>query len=214
MAKLRVISGPLAGQTIEVENELVFGRQDTDITIDDLELSRRHAVVRRHANRLQVEDLGSSNGTFVDGNRIDAPTLLGGGAEIRLGVTVLVVEGVLPVQSEVPGDPEAALVDDLDRQATRVRAVPPPPPTQETAVSAGATTPDHAPTMPGSRQPASPPAAAALPQAPSGPLTEFRPPERPHQRGLATRSWIPVVLSFGTVILTAIALVIYFAAQS
>src|SRR5579884_1219257 len=97
MAKLRAISGPLAGRTIEVENELVIGRQDTDVTIDDLELSGRHAVVRRHANRLQVEDLGSSSGTFVDGTRIAEPTLLGGGAEIRVGTTVLVVEGVLPV---------------------------------------------------------------------------------------------------------------------
>ena len=98
MAKLRAISGPIAGQTIEVENELVIGRQDAGLTIDDPELSRRHAVVRRHANRLQVEDLGSSNGTFVDGTRVEEPTLLGGGAEIKLGTTVLVVEGVLPVE--------------------------------------------------------------------------------------------------------------------
>ena len=44
-----------------------------------------------------MEDLGSTNGTFVDGTRIDEPTLLGGGAEIKIGTTVLVVEGVLPV---------------------------------------------------------------------------------------------------------------------
>src|SRR6201986_415169 len=100
MAKLRAISGPLAGQTIEVEGELVIGRQDTDVTIDDLELSRRHAVVRRHADRLQVEDLGSSNGTFVDGTRIEEPTILGGGAEIQIGTTKLVVEGVLPAGRE------------------------------------------------------------------------------------------------------------------
>ena len=87
MARLRVVSGPLAGQTIDVENEVVIGREDTDLTIDDVELSRRHAVVRRHASRLQVEDLGSTNGTFVDGTRIEEPTLLGGGAEIQIGTT-------------------------------------------------------------------------------------------------------------------------------
>ena len=100
MARLRVVSGPLAGQTFDVENEVVIGREDTDLTIDDVELSRRHAVVRRHASRLQVEDLGSTNGTFVDGTRIEEPTILGGGAEIQIGTTKLVVEGVLPAGRE------------------------------------------------------------------------------------------------------------------
>jgi pSer/pThr/pTyr-binding forkhead associated (FHA) protein len=200
MARLRAISGPLAGQTIEVENELVIGRQDTDVTIDDLELSRRHAVVRRHANRLQVEDLGSSNGTFVDGNRIEEPTLLGGGAEIRIGATVLVVEGVLPVQSTEAR--ERAGVDTigpgLARQVTRVQAVPPPPPQQqEAAVSAGATST------------AAPSAPAAPP--PQTPIAEFRPPQRAHRGGIATRSWLAVALSFGTAIAVAVALVIFFA---
>ena len=97
MARLRVVSGPAAGKTVDIEEEVVIGREDADLDIDDDELSRRHAVVRRHANRLQVEDLGSTNGTFVDGNRIAEPTLLGGGAEIKIGTTVMVVEGVLPV---------------------------------------------------------------------------------------------------------------------
>ena len=210
MARLRAISGPLAGQTIEVEKELVIGRQDTDVTIDDLELSRRHAVVRRHANRLQVEDLGSSNGTFVDGNRIEEPTLLGGGAEIRIGTTVLVVEGVLPVQaSETMAAPGAAQAsaDDLDRQVTRIRSVPPSPPTQEAAVTTGATSasPSAATTTA-----AAPPASTARPHTPSAPVGEFRPPQRPRRQGIATRSWIPIALSFGTVIAVAIALVIYF----
>jgi pSer/pThr/pTyr-binding forkhead associated (FHA) protein len=201
MARLRAISGPLAGQTIEVENELVIGRQDTDVTIDDLELSRRHVVVRRHANRLQVEDLGSSNGTFVDGNRIEEPTLLGGGAEIRIGATVLVVEGVLPVQSTEAR--ERAGIDTigpgLARQVTRVQEVPPPPPQQqEAAVSAGATST------------AAPGAAPAAP-APQTPIGEFRPPQRAHRGGIATRSWLAVALSFGTAIAVAIALVVFFA---
>jgi hypothetical protein len=202
MARLRAISGPLAGQTIEVEKELVIGRQDTDVTIDDVELSRRHAVVRRHANRLQVEDLGSSNGTFVDGTRIAEPTLLGGGAEIRVGATVLVVEGVLPVQSAEAGAAAGnseSIVPDLARQVTRVQNVPPPPPQQqEAAVSAGATST------------AAPGAAPAAP-APQTPIGEFRPPQRAHRGGIATRSWLAVALSFGTAIAVAIALVVFFA---
>jgi pSer/pThr/pTyr-binding forkhead associated (FHA) protein len=220
MARLRVVTGPLAGQTVEVDKEVVIGREEnTDMMIDDEELSRRHAVVRRFANRLQVEDLDSFNGTFVDGNRIKEPTLIGGGAEIKIGTTVLVVEGVLPVR-----DSEAREV--VDRNKTRLHEMP--------AELAGANAREEVPVGAASTATASPAAsssgtrtqptassggpsaspAAPLAGAPSGPLGEFHPPARRQQRGLASRSWIPVALSFGTVILTAIALVIYFSAHS
>ena len=88
MARLRVVSGPLAGQTIDVETEVVIGREDTDLTIDDVELSRRHAVVRRHASRLQVEDLGSTNGTWVNTRRIGERTQLDKGDLLQVGGTV------------------------------------------------------------------------------------------------------------------------------
>ena len=88
MARLRVVSGPNAGQTVDVEEEIVIGREDTDLAIDDDELSRRHAVVRRHANRLQVEDLGSTNGTWVNAERIETPTRLGRGDLLQVGGTV------------------------------------------------------------------------------------------------------------------------------
>jgi hypothetical protein len=193
MARLRIVSGPLEGQTVDVEGELFIGREDVDLEIGDLEMSRRHAVVRQFANRLQVEDLGSSNGTFVDGARIEEPTLCGGGAEIRVGTTVLVVEGVLPVSSPNSRGKVA------DPKATRIAEVP----TEMTAPPAVASEPAAAAVA----------AVAAPAGPPSVPLREFRPPERRRQRGLASRSWIPVALSFGTAILTAIALVIYFAAR-
>lgn len=188
MARLRVVSGPNAGQTVDVGEEIVIGREDTDLAIDDDEMSGRHAVVRRHANRLQVEDLGSTNGTFVDGTRIAEPTLLGGGAEIKVGTTVLVVEGVLPV-SDSSGDIP------VPRNVTRVSA----------AIVDGSPPPAASPA------PAAPAPAVAGPAAPTQAVGEFRPPERSRkQPGLASRSWVPVALSFGTVILVAIALVIYF----
>ena len=50
---------------------------------------------------------------------------------------------------------------------------------------------------------------------PTEAVGEFHPPERRKvQRGLASRSWVPVALSFGTVIIVAIALVIYFSQHS
>jgi pSer/pThr/pTyr-binding forkhead associated (FHA) protein len=194
MARLRVVSGPLAGQTIDVETEVVIGREDTDLTIDDVELSRRHAVVRRHASRLQVEDLGSTNGTYVDGTRIEEPTILGGGAEIRLGTTKLVVEGVLPAGRE-EAEPETP--ESRASQATRA-SIEIPPEMQKQPAAAGASA-------------AAPPTAVSQPK-PAQPLAPFSPPaKRSPQRGLASRSWVPVALSYGTVIVTAIALVLYFA---
>jgi predicted component of type VI protein secretion system len=206
MARLRVVSGPLAGQTIDVENEVVIGREDTDLTIDDVELSRRHAVVRPFASRLQVEDLGSTNGTYVDGTRIEEPTLLGGGAEIQLGMTVLVVEGVLPAGRDAA---EPATGETSGAQVTRQRAIPPElqkkpagqPAAAGASARAGAAASPAPPTM----------ASPAAPAAPAQPLAPFHPPEHRRQRGLASRSWVPVALSFGTVMLTAIALVLYFA---
>lgn len=193
MARLRVVSGPSAGLTVDVDEELVIGREDTDLALDDDEMSTRHAVVRRHANRLQVEDLGSTNGTFVDGTRIAEPTLLGGGAEIKVGTTVLVVEGVLPVT-----DPSADIVQ--PRNVTRVSAAisdKAPAPATSAPVAATAT--------------AAPPALAPVQLV----VGEFRPPQPSRrQPGLASRSWVPVALSFGTVIIVAIALVIYFSQHS
>ena len=191
MARLRVVSGPAAGKTVDIEEEVVIGREDADLDIDDDELSRRHAVVRRHANRLQVEDLGSTNGTFVDGNRIAEPTLLGGGAEIKIGTTVLVVEGVLPVGSSESG---RELGD--ARNVTRVSPTVGSP--QATA----------APSAPPSSVPVT--AQPATQAQPTQPIAPFHPPTQPRQKGLASRSWLPVALSFGTVVIVAIALVIYF----
>lgn len=195
MARLRVVSGPAAGRTVDIAEEIVIGREDTDLEIDDLELSRRHAVVRRFANRLQVEDLGSTNGTFVDGNRIVEPTLLGGGAEIKIGTTVLVVEGVLPVGSSESGrelgDPQARNVTRVSQAVGASTAVGSPQAAAESAVA--------------------PPSSAPITRTqPTQPVAPFHPPTQRRQKGLASRSWVPVALSFGTVIVVAIALVIYF----
>jgi hypothetical protein len=58
------------------------------------------------------------------------------------------------------------------------------------------------------------PAPAGQVRSASLPVGEFHPPTRRRQRGLASRSWVPVALSFGTALLVAIALVIYFSQHS
>jgi pSer/pThr/pTyr-binding forkhead associated (FHA) protein len=98
MGRLRLTNGPLAGHTLTVGSEVVIGREGADLALDDEDVSQRHAVVRRIPGALEVADLRSANGTFVDGERIQRPTRVGGGAQIRIGGTVLEVEGVLPLR--------------------------------------------------------------------------------------------------------------------
>ncbi len=89
---LVVTQGALTGQRLELEGELVIGREGVAVTIDDPELSRRHAAVRPIEGGYEVEDLGSLNGTFVNGRRIEGPTKLSGGDTIKLGQNVLELE--------------------------------------------------------------------------------------------------------------------------
>lgn len=83
---LVVTGGPAAGLRVAVERRLVVGRRDADVTIEDPELSRRHATVEPAAGEgLVVSDLGSTNGTWVNGTRIAVATVVRPGDELALG---------------------------------------------------------------------------------------------------------------------------------
>jgi pSer/pThr/pTyr-binding forkhead associated (FHA) protein len=181
MPTLHIKTGPLAGQQIEVKRNLTIGREDADLAIDDGELSRRHAIVRLIDGGLEVEDLGSKNGTLVDGRPIEGPTLMAGGARLEVGTTVFEVVDVPQAQAAQP-TPSAAVLSTAD--AARAGPVSPATPV------------------------ASPVAPAQAPLRAA--VGEFHPPTR-RRSHLASRSWAPVVLSFGTALLTAVGLVIYFA---
>lgn len=58
---------------------------DADLQLDDLGVSRRHAALRVVEGRLFIEDLGSSNGTFVNGAKIDRAYVLRSGDELTIG---------------------------------------------------------------------------------------------------------------------------------
>jgi pSer/pThr/pTyr-binding forkhead associated (FHA) protein/ribosomal protein L40E len=78
--------GGRAGETFLVEgDETTIGRSpDCDIFLDDVTVSRRHAVVARQGNRLEIRDLGSLNGTFLNRRRTDAGPL-SDGDELQIG---------------------------------------------------------------------------------------------------------------------------------
>ena len=105
--------GPLAGRRVEVVGELVIGRVDAGLTIEDEEVSRRHAVIRPGDGEIEIEDLGSRNGTYVNGVRIEAATRLAGGDSVKLGSSVLQVESgrtaaAATVAAAVPAAPAVA----------------------------------------------------------------------------------------------------------
>ena len=74
-----------------VSPELVLGRDlDRPGSIDDASVSRRHARVTWDESGVVLTDLGSKNGTFVDGVRISEPVALKDGVEVRIGLVTLV----------------------------------------------------------------------------------------------------------------------------
>ena len=74
-----------------VADRLVVGRgTEADLRINDPGVSRRHAELRVEDDALVVADLGSTNGTLVDGERVDRRRVLDG-ATVRVGNTDLVV---------------------------------------------------------------------------------------------------------------------------
>lgn len=88
-----VIAGPARGQTMRLDGTLSIGREGADLMLADDQLSRRHVELRLAPGGLGVvvEDLGSTNGTFVDGRRISGAVTVQEGATIEIGATTLEV---------------------------------------------------------------------------------------------------------------------------
>src|SRR4051812_20794653 len=92
--RLRVTAGPAMGGEIELGDEYLIGREGSGEGLNgDSELSRRHArITRLPDDSLRIEDLGSSNGTYVNGERISNGHALAVGDEVGVGLTKLIVE--------------------------------------------------------------------------------------------------------------------------
>ena len=88
---LMVLGGGRAGTLIDIGPEpIVIGRdEEATIALADESLSRKHARFVKLHGRCFIQDLGSTNGTFVDGRRITEPEPLEDGARIQLGMATL-----------------------------------------------------------------------------------------------------------------------------
>jgi S1-C subfamily serine protease len=90
--QLQFTSGSQQGQATQIAGErFLIGRgSDCELTLADSEASRRHALLRPQADgSVILEDLGSTNGTYVNGTRITGPVTLRGGEKVRIGDTEL-----------------------------------------------------------------------------------------------------------------------------
>jgi pSer/pThr/pTyr-binding forkhead associated (FHA) protein len=121
-------TGPTPGATFTLEgDQLNIGRDSTnEITINDAEISRHHARLTFQGGKYVLEDLGSTNGTFVNGQRLAGPRVLKAGEVVSFGEQIVLV---FEVTTNDPGatmvSPRAAVVPSASRPAT-----PPPPPAE------------------------------------------------------------------------------------
>jgi pSer/pThr/pTyr-binding forkhead associated (FHA) protein len=103
---LVVKEGPNPGQRTEItKTSFIIGRDPvSDLAIADIEVSRRHARLIAQSGGHVIEDLGSTNGTFVNGQRIRTMVPLRPGASIRLGelITLSYEANILDIDATPP----------------------------------------------------------------------------------------------------------------
>jgi predicted component of type VI protein secretion system len=122
---LRVVNGAGAGTQIPLYGEFVVGRSEAGAgnLTGDSEISRRHARFQlTQYGQVILEDLGSTNGTYVNGERLAAPRALAQGDQITMGRTIVQFEAAAVVPPAV---------------APPVAAPPAPPPLEPAAYGAG-----------------------------------------------------------------------------
>jgi pSer/pThr/pTyr-binding forkhead associated (FHA) protein len=109
---LEIVEGTGAGRMVAVGAGVIVGRgRDADLVLADELVSRQHARITPSGSGAVVEDLGSRNGTFVNGEAIHGPTRLEPGDQLQLGVTLVELRSARQV-AERP---------------SAVHPVPPPP---------------------------------------------------------------------------------------
>ncbi|PWB72827.1 MAG: hypothetical protein C3F07_11010 [Anaerolineales bacterium] len=122
-------TGPTPGAAYTLEgDQITIGRDSTnEIVINDAEVSRRHARLTFQGGKYVLEDLGSTNGTFVNGQRLAGPRVLKTGEVVSFGEQIVLVFEASTID---PGatmvSPRAAAVPSISRPVT-----PPPPPPSE-----------------------------------------------------------------------------------
>jgi pSer/pThr/pTyr-binding forkhead associated (FHA) protein len=85
-----VVEGPLKGKAYDLGDELTIGRAEKcHIVVDDTYVSQVHARFYANGESYFVEDLGSTNGTYLNRRRLTSPAELSRGDRVKIGKTVL-----------------------------------------------------------------------------------------------------------------------------
>src|SRR5689334_13668489 len=172
--RLIVRRGPQPNQVYELNKDIItIGRDITnDITINDPEVSRHHMRLTRGAGGFTLEDLGSTNGTFVNGQRLTGARPLRGGDMVGLGETVTLAYEMAGAPAGMPaGEVPGSTVPGAAARPAPVMAAPtfsPPP------------------------QPQSPPAYSSYAPPASPPAVPYSPPSSPSYNAPAYSSSAPV----------------------
>ncbi len=120
--KLVILKGSNVGQEFPLDKAIIrIGRgPNNDIILSDSQLSRQHAEIRRQGDQFFIADLGSTNGTFLNEQRIHQPQVWPPGAQVRIGSTVLAVR-------EGDAVPVSGPTDYLDEYDGFLESGAPPP---------------------------------------------------------------------------------------
>ena len=115
--RLILVKGPMPGEEFKLtDDEYTVGRDPTNSwTLDYNAVSRHHAKFTKRGNSYLLEDLGSSNGTFVNGEKISGVFLLSGGEEIGFGNSVMArFEVAKPPRAEEAQSPDSLLATKIN----------------------------------------------------------------------------------------------------
>ncbi|MES2794119.1 MAG: FHA domain-containing protein [Planctomycetota bacterium] len=137
MAKLVIQTGKLAGKQLAVPSkEVLIGRDEgCYIRMGSPDISRKHCSLRATPAGIQVTDLGSSNGTWVNDAKIVGATILKAGDLLRVGPALFRVDGPKPLPIPdydiaswlADGDSKTGMVSDEDTAIHKAAAVAPEP---------------------------------------------------------------------------------------
>jgi hypothetical protein len=124
-------SGPTPGVTFPLEGEqLIIGRDSSNnVAINDAEISRKHSRLTFQGGKYVLEDLGSTNGTFVNGQRLAGPVVLKPGDVVSLGEQIVLMYDAINMDpgATVAVSRKAVRAEPLLAQSSAPVYAPPPP---------------------------------------------------------------------------------------
>ena len=130
--RLTMRQGPTVGKSFDLAKDVITVGRDlsNDLVINDAEMSRHHSRLIRQGSHFVIEDLGSTNGTFVNSSRVSGQYTLNVGDIINFGDTVTMLFEGIPTEAAATmvGNFGASVITGEQPRAPVASYTPPPPP--------------------------------------------------------------------------------------